>query len=147
MTTHLKSLKLVPVTRGGGDPVTKRREKLVERIAEQIALSKDSSYVRVERKRRPSEDGSVHLVEVPKPIAPWFRESPDGGITLQVRYGFRALELEKGKAGIAVPSREKLVDVLNTLISATRAGELDEVLAQAAPQGVGQKKAGKKRAA
>ena len=41
MSTHLKSLKFVPVTRGGGDPVTKRREKLVERIAEQIALSKD----------------------------------------------------------------------------------------------------------
>jgi hypothetical protein len=53
-----------------------------------------------------------------------------GAIVLTVRYGFKHIELEKGKAGIAVPSREKLVGMIETMINATRAGELDDMLAQ-----------------
>jgi hypothetical protein len=51
-------------------------------------------------------------------------------MVLTVRYGFKTIEFEKGKAGIAVPSKEKLVGVIDTLIAAVKAGELDEVLAQ-----------------
>jgi hypothetical protein len=40
------------------------------------------------------------------------------------------MEFEKGKAGVAVPSKEKLVSVIDTMIAAVRAGELDEALAQ-----------------
>ena len=53
-----------------------------------------------------------------------------GAIVLTVRYGFKHIEFEKGKAGIAVPSKEKLVSVIQTMIAAVRAGELDEMLAQ-----------------
>jgi hypothetical protein len=35
------------------------------------------------------------------------------------------------KAGIAVPSKDKLPGVVDTLISAVRAGELDDMFAQA----------------
>jgi hypothetical protein len=45
-----------------------------------------------------------------------------------VRFGFKPIEFEKGKAGIAVPSMDKLVTVIQTLIAAVRAGELDELL-------------------
>jgi hypothetical protein len=41
-----------------------------------------------------------------------------------VMFGARPIEFEKGKAGIVVPSRDKLPAVIDTLISAVRAGEL-----------------------
>jgi hypothetical protein len=42
---------------------------------------------------------------------------------------------EKGKAGIVVPSKDKLPTVIDTLIAAVRAGELDELFSQAAKIG------------
>jgi hypothetical protein len=40
-----------------------------------------------------------------------------------VRDGFKTIEFEKGKAGIAVPSKEGLVGVIDTLIAAAQSGE------------------------
>jgi hypothetical protein len=48
----------------------------------------------------------------------------------------RPIEFERGKAGIAVGSREKLPGVIDTLIAAVRAGELDDFFSQAAKTGV-----------
>jgi hypothetical protein len=50
---------------------------------------------------------------------------------MSVRFGSKPIEFEKGKAGIAVPSKDKLPTVINTLIEAVRAGELDELFTQA----------------
>ncbi|WP_426526772.1 hypothetical protein [Bradyrhizobium sp. McL0615] len=47
----------------------------------------------------------------------------------------QAIEFEKGKAGIAVPSKDKLPTVIDTLIAAVRAGELDDLFSQAAKTG------------
>ena len=44
---------------------------------------------------------------------------------LSSSYGFKTIEFEKGKAGIALQSKEKLVGVIDTLIAAVRSGELD----------------------
>ena len=44
------------------------------------------------------------------------------------RYGFKSIEFEKGKAGITVPAKEKLTGVIDTMIAAVRAGELDTIL-------------------
>jgi hypothetical protein len=49
----------------------------------------------------------------------------------------KPIEFEKGKAAIAVPSLDKLPSVIDTLITAVRNGELDEMLAptkQTAPK-------------
>jgi len=40
-----------------------------------------------------------------------------------------AIEFEKGKAAIAVPSLDKLPSVIDTVIAAARNGELDQQLA------------------
>ena len=53
-----------------------------------------------------------------------------GATVLIVRYGFKSIEFEKGKAGITVPAKEKLTGVIDTMIAAVRAGELDTILAQ-----------------
>jgi hypothetical protein len=51
-----------------------------------------------------------------------------GTVILTVRAGLRVLEFEKGKPGITVGSMERLGAVLDTLIAATKAGELDRLL-------------------
>jgi hypothetical protein len=54
---------------------------------------------------------------------------------MSIKFGAKPIEFEKGKAGIVVPSRDKLPVVIDTLISAVRAGELDELFSQAAKTG------------
>jgi hypothetical protein len=49
---------------------------------------------------------------------------PVGQVVMSIKFGARPIEFEKGKAGIVVPSRDKLPAVIDTLISAVRAGEL-----------------------
>ena len=50
---------------------------------------------------------------------------------LTVRWGSRVIEWERGKAAIVVGERGKLVGVLDKLISAAQAGDLDEHIAAA----------------
>jgi hypothetical protein len=47
----------------------------------------------------------------------------------------KPVEFEKGKAGIAGGSKEKLPSVIDALIAAVRAGELDDLFSQAAKTG------------
>ena len=49
---------------------------------------------------------------------------PVGQVVMSIKFGARPIEFKKGKAGIVVPSRDKLLAVIDTLISAVRAGEL-----------------------
>ncbi|WP_008545174.1 hypothetical protein [Bradyrhizobium sp. CCGE-LA001] len=54
---------------------------------------------------------------------------------MSVKFGSKPIEFEKGKAGIVVGSRDKLPAVIDALIGAVRAGELDEHFSQAAKTG------------
>jgi hypothetical protein len=54
---------------------------------------------------------------------------------MSIKFGAKPIELEKGKAGIVVPSKDRLPAVIDPLISAVRAGELDDVFSQAAKTG------------
>jgi hypothetical protein len=54
---------------------------------------------------------------------------------MSVYHGTRPIEFEKGKAGIAVASRERLPALIDSLIGAVRAGELDDMLARVKPVG------------
>ena len=49
---------------------------------------------------------------------------PAKTIRLTFKFGAKPIEFEKGKAGIVVSSKDKLPAVIDTLISAVRAGEL-----------------------
>ena len=54
---------------------------------------------------------------------------------MSIKFGAKPVEFEKGKAGIVVGSKEKLPAVIDALISAVRAGELDDLFSQAAKSG------------
>lgn len=54
---------------------------------------------------------------------------------MSVKFGAKPVEFEKGKAGVVVGPKDKLPAVIDTLIAAIRAGELDDVFSQAAKAG------------
>jgi hypothetical protein len=54
---------------------------------------------------------------------------------MSIKFGAKPIEFEKGKAGIAVGSKDKLPAVIDALIAAVRAGQLDELFSQAAKAG------------
>jgi hypothetical protein len=54
---------------------------------------------------------------------------------MSIKFSGKPIVFEKGKAGIAVPSKDKLPAVIDTLIAAVRATELDELFSQAAKTG------------
>ena len=67
--------------------------------------------------------------------AKWWQPDQSGGYVMTVKVGSKRIEFEKGKAAIAVGSLEKLPGVIDALIKAVRAGELDEQLNQASKFG------------
>lgn len=137
---HLKSLSFTAVPKGErADPVVTRREKLIARLEDQKSLVKDPTFTPTVTRTVKNADGVKEKVEEKKPLRPNWRTDAKGAVVLTVRYGFKTLEFEKGKAGIAVPSKEKLVGVIDTLIAAVRAGELDGILEQQGKQRVAPK--------
>ena len=91
---------------------------------------KDPTYAPTVTRTVKGDDGVKQKVETKKPLRPNWRTDATGALVLTVRYGFKSIEFEKGKAGIAVPSKDKLISVIDTLIAAIRAGELDGILEQ-----------------
>jgi hypothetical protein len=68
-------------------------------------------------------------------VRPWWKTDLSGQMVMFIKFGAKPIEFEKGKAGIVVPSKDKLPAVIDTLIAAVRAGELDELFSQAAKTG------------
>jgi hypothetical protein len=130
----LKTLSFTAVSKLHRSPVQDRRAKLLERLEDQKALVADRGYMRTVRRWR-KIDGQRTLQESQKGVTPWWAVDNEGQAVLTVRHGLRMLEFEKGKAGILVGPREKLGTVIDTLIDAVRAGELDALLEQGKRQG------------
>lgn len=116
------------------DPTLDRRMKLLKKLHEQKALALDPAATRVVMKRMVAADGSKTVVQQSRSIRPWWKENPSGGWFLTVRFGGRVLEFEKGKSAISLPDLRALVPVFERLITATKAGDLDGLLAQVRPK-------------
>jgi hypothetical protein len=125
--SHLKSLTLTALT-STTDPKLTRRQRLIERLQEQIQLAQDPKYAPLVREWRMGEDGTRQPIDTYRVIKPWWRLDPTGSIVLTLRNGLRTVEIEKGKPGIVVGSKDRLEAVLTTLIAAAKAGELDRAL-------------------
>ena len=139
----LKSLTFGVMSRGSQNPVLARRAKLIHRLEQQKRLAQDANFVVTVSRWLRNEAGSKELVQLQKRVRPWWREDVLGTVGLTVRYGAKAIEFEKGKTAIVVPSKDQLVATLDTVIAAVKGGELDEHLAQyAKARGVPKVKAG-----
>ena len=106
--SSLKTLKFVTMPKLENNPVMNRRHKLISRLEEQKALALDPSYVRTVQKWV-KKHGEPGMAETKKKIRPWWRVDQNGSVVFMVKQGWKPIEFETGKAGIAVPSQDKLV--------------------------------------
>ena len=116
-------------------PEEMRRNKLIAHLQEQRAIAQADAageqHVVMRRRWRNTDTGERQRVEVEKRLKRWWTAQADGQLLLTVRWGSRAIEWERGKAAIVVGERGKLVGVLDKLIAAAQAGDLDEHIAAA----------------
>ena len=129
----LKSLAFTALPQSIDDPVLHRRQKTVSRLEEQLRLLKDPNHVRTVQ-RMTVVDGEKRQTTKEQTLRPWWKEDASGHVFMCIKSGSKAVEFEKGKTAIAVPSKEQLPKVIETLIAAVRDGELDAVLAQGTKQ-------------
>src|ERR1700739_932550 len=131
MANTLKSLTFAPLPKlSAADPVVQRRNKLIARLQQQIALANDPNYKVARQKWVKGENGVKELRDQPKKVSPWWRTDATGNVMLTGRDGAKPVEVERGKAPIAVGKKDKLIATIETVIAAVEAGELDAVLGQ-----------------
>src|SRR4029079_7304480 len=97
----------------------------------QKQLLKDPNHVRTTQ-RWTKVNGERQAPKKQQAVRPWWKTGPSGQVVMSVKFGSKPVEFEKGKAGIVVGTKEKLPSVIDALIAAVRAGELDELFGQAA---------------
>ena len=127
--SQLESLTITALPKAEHSPVQLRRSRLIERLEDQKSLLKDPAYVRVVQRWK-KQDGERVLTERKLSVRPWWRTDERGQVVFFVRIGWKPLEFEKGKAGVVAGTTEKLPAIIDTLIGAVRAGELDPMLEQ-----------------
>ncbi|TFW53494.1 hypothetical protein CT676_41535 [Bradyrhizobium sp. MOS001] len=130
-TSILKSLTFVPQPKVSSDPLILKRERMVSRLEDQKKLFADPLYQRRIKRWEKKEGGEKVLVEKPLRTSKWWQQDQNGGYVMTVKVGSKRIEFEKGKAAIAVGPLEKLPTVIDALIKAVRAGELDSQLSEA----------------
>ena len=101
------------------------------RLEEQKQLLKDPNHVRTVQ-RWTKVDGERQATTKQQAVRPWWKTDASGQVVMSIKFGAKPVEFEKGKAGIVVGSKEKLPAVIDALIAAVRAGELDDLFSQAA---------------
>ena len=107
----------------------RRREKLVAKLTEQLALVRaqlagEEFVVRVTKWKR-DEHGVPQPVVSHRRVRPWYWQAGDGQWLINVRYGAKILDLGNGKAAVIAGEQAALVGVIESLIAATHGGELD----------------------
>lgn len=136
--SHLKALKLtsaVPV-RAAVDPVQRSREKMISALAEQKQMAEvkisGQAFTPTHVVRRKNAEGVRVDVETAKRVRQgWFTDG-NGKVFFALRYAGKAIEFAKDKNAIEAGELSALPKVIDTLIEAVRAGELDVQLTAAA---------------
>jgi hypothetical protein len=125
--TFLKTLKLTTVASARPDPIVRRREGMIARLHDQLARISDEHHTRL-KQRWMKVDGERRLTERRVPVRPWWRQQRDGSVVFTLKVGVSRVELDKGKAGIIVPSAAELPQLIEGLVAAVGRGELDAQL-------------------
>ncbi|MHC2531776.1 DUF6641 family protein [Bradyrhizobium diazoefficiens] len=130
----LKSLSFTALPKAGNDPVQMRRAKFITKLEEQKLLLNDPNHVRTVQ-RWTKVNGERQATTKQQAVRPWWKADANGQLVMSIKFGSKPIEFEKGKAGIVVGSKDKLPAVIDALIAAVRAGELDDHFSQAAKTG------------
>ena len=132
MATQLSSLKITNVVRQMTANTNEfRKTKLLKKLDEQISLAtaqKNGELFTVKRLKNVKDaNGNSTQIEVQKRVSPWFW-TDNNKTYVQIRYGTRVLELQKGKNTIETASADDLLKTLGIVKSAVANGELDSVI-------------------
>jgi hypothetical protein len=110
-------------------PVLHRRNKLANKVWEQIQLAKankDGGTFTVKKFKTVKDmDGARKTIEHQKRIRQWWFVAADGKVCLNIRYGARIIEFAKGKTAVEVTTADELIKALEIIKSAIEVGELD----------------------
>ncbi len=109
------------------------RHKLIDRLKEQRELAEaDLNGVPLVKTRYKSikdkETGETKRVEVPRLLRRWWWQDETDAVLLELRYGNRPIAVVDNKRTIEVGALDKLPKVIDMVIEAVSAGELDKVL-------------------
>lgn len=131
--SFIAKLKLISSKRERNlSPIVMRRQKLAQKIEEQLQLAQAQKEGRLYAPKRiknvTNEAGERVSVETVKRIKEWYWTTPNNKINLSVRYGSKTLELSKGKNAIELSTGDELLATLASLKEAVIAGELDEAI-------------------
>ncbi len=126
---HLSHLKIVALCSAAtADPVLRRRRKMIAQLERQRSLALDYTYTVPRTRWVKTLDGTEQLVSMPKRVKRWWRVDPMGTYFLVLRYGNRILRLAEHGNAVEVGDWANMPPVLDTLIAAVAAGELDPAL-------------------
>ena len=125
----LNTLKLVAAKQQReNNPVVQRRQKLLLKLDEQIALAAAKAagtvYTAMRSRRVKDAAGNVTVVQQPKRVKAWFWTVDGGKVCVAVKYGNKVVELARGRTAVETTAAE-LGAVLATVKKAVEAGELD----------------------
>jgi hypothetical protein len=133
--THLTKLKLTDKTRTDVEmnPEDALRNKLIARLLEQKELVEADLKGELLTKTRfkfvtDSETGENKRVEVQKQLRRWWWTDEDGQVMLTLRYGNKPLAITGDKSTIEIGTLDKLPKIIDTIVEAVKAGELDKQL-------------------
>ena len=132
MATQLSSLKITNVIRQITTNTNEfRKNKLLKKLDEQISLAtaqKNGELFTVKRLKNVKDgNGNSTQIEVQKRVSPWFW-TDNNKTYVQIRYGTRVLELQKGKNTIETASQDDLVKTLGIVRTCVANGELDSAI-------------------
>ncbi len=132
---HITKLKLTDKVRTGVEtnPEDLLRSKLITRLLEQKELVEADLKGEQLTKTRfkfvtDSETGETKRVEVQKQLRRWWWQDEGGQVMLTLRYGNRPLAITGDKSTIEIGTLDKLPKIIDTIIEAVKAGELDKPL-------------------
>jgi len=115
-------------------PIVQRRNKLINKLHEQIELCEaqqaGKTYAPTRLKTYTNKQtGERMTVEATKRVKEWFWIGDSGKINLAVKYGAKTLPLNaKGANAIELKDGDELIATLKELKIATANGELDEAI-------------------
>ena len=125
----LSSLKVTARPEKNTSILSKRKDRLLRRLDEQRQLAQglaDNKPVTIYREKWvKNTEGVQELERIPRKTPKWFYQS-NGTWFLEIRIGTTKIELEKDCTAIEVGDKNGLVDVIDTIVEAVKAGELDK---------------------
>lgn len=143
---HLSKLKLVAAQqRRVLGKLEQRREKLIGKLEEQLALAEallsGDRYQTMRKVWQTNAAGERVRIERPKRVRPWYWLNA-AGCFFSVYYGSKLIKLEGEMTAISMGDRSELPAVIRAVIEAVRAGELDEAIEAVAEKSIAEVRLG-----